>query len=296
VLALLHVVSPFTVKSSIKSCTACAKLHLHVLASSTDKTHDFHGNALKKIVVFGATGRTGRLVVEELCSRADAVVTCPVRDTVKAKSIFSEISNGSYINFLSCDFSKVSQQELFNVVKGVDVVISCLSYRPAFGELPDPFGPLKIDNLGTKRIVDACVDAKVHKFVLISSLLTNGLMSGQLLNPQFLLLNSFGGVLFHKHQAELYLQKQLNIDYTIIRPGGLRSESVTYPILYGAADTFPRGSISRQQVADVVVSASYSPLASNKVVEIIASKKAKLIPAEQGFEIIDSFAKKISSY
>ena len=44
-----------------------------------------------------------------------------------------------------------------------------------------------------KRIIDSCVYANVPKVVLISSLLTNGFKAGQFLNPQYLLLNAFGG-------------------------------------------------------------------------------------------------------
>jgi hypothetical protein len=54
-------------------------------------------------------------------------------------------------------------------------------------------GSYKVDNLGAKRVIDSCVEAKVQKVVLVSSLLTNGFRAGQFLNPQYLLLNAFGG-------------------------------------------------------------------------------------------------------
>ena len=59
--------------------------------------------------------------------------------------------------------------------------------------MPDLKGSYKVDNLGAKRVIDSCVEAKVHKVVLVSSLLTNGFRAGQFLNPQYLLLNAFGG-------------------------------------------------------------------------------------------------------
>ena len=59
--------------------------------------------------------------------------------------------------------------------------------------MPDLKGSYKIDNLAAKRIIDSCVYANVPKVVLISSLLTNGFKAGQFLNPQYLLLNAFGG-------------------------------------------------------------------------------------------------------
>jgi hypothetical protein len=54
-------------------------------------------------------------------------------------------------------------------------------------------GSYKVDNLGAKRIIDACVGAKIPKVILVSSLLTNGFRAGQVFNPQYLLLNAFGG-------------------------------------------------------------------------------------------------------
>jgi hypothetical protein len=42
------------------------------------------------------------------------------------------------------------------------------------------------------------------------------------------------GILLQKREAEIYLEKQKAlIDYTIIRPGGLKDENSNLPILYG---------------------------------------------------------------
>ena len=46
---------------------------------------------------------------------------------------------------------------------------------------------------------------------------------GQLLNPAYIILNVFGLVLIAKLQAENYIRKS-GINYTIIRPGGLRDD------------------------------------------------------------------------
>ena len=51
---------------------------------------------------------------------------------------------------------------------------------------------------GTIALVDAAKKQGVSKFVLMSSLLTNGAAKGQGLNPTFLALNVFGGVLSKK--------------------------------------------------------------------------------------------------
>ena len=51
---------------------------------------------------------------------------------------------------------------------------------------------------GNVNLVDAAVAQKVGKFVLMSSLLTNGAAVGQAWNPGYVFLNLFGGVLTQK--------------------------------------------------------------------------------------------------
>jgi hypothetical protein len=49
---------------------------------------------------------------------------------------------------------------------------------------------------------------------------------GQILNPAYIFLNVFGLTLIAKLRAEQYIRKS-GINYTIIRPGGLRNEPPT---------------------------------------------------------------------
>ena len=65
---------------------------------------------------------------------------------------------------------------------------------------------------GTLHLVDAAKKAGVKKFVLMSSLLTNGRDAGQGTNPNFIVLNLFGGVLDQKLKVSIAGQPT-------IRPG-----------------------------------------------------------------------------
>ena len=56
---------------------------------------------------------------------------------------------------------------------------------------------------GTLHLVDAAKQAGVKKFVLMSSLLTNGREAGQGTNPNFIILNLFGGVLDQKLKVSM---------------------------------------------------------------------------------------------
>ena len=83
-----------------------------------------------------------------------------------------------------------------------------------------------MDNFGTVNLVEACRKQSVTRFILISSILVNGAAMGQILNPAYIILNVFGLVLIAKLQAEQYIRKS-GINYTIIRPGGLRNDPPT---------------------------------------------------------------------
>ncbi|XP_020088131.1 uncharacterized protein At2g34460, chloroplastic isoform X2 [Ananas comosus] len=72
-----------------------------------------------------------------------------------------------------------------------------------------------------------------------------------------------------KAGAEQYVRKS-GINYTIIRPGGLRDEPAAGNIIMEPEDTLYEGSISRDQVADVAVEALECPESFYKVVEIVA--------------------------
>lgn len=82
---------------------------------------------------------------------------------------------------------------------------------------------LQVDNFGTVNLVDACRIAGVNRFILISSILVNGAAMGQIFNPAYIILNVFGLTLVAKLQAEQYIRRS-GINYTIVRPGGLRDD------------------------------------------------------------------------
>lgn len=130
-----------------------------------------------------------------------------------------------------------------------------------------------MDNYGTVNLVEACRKRGVSKFILISSILVNGAAMGQLLNPAYIFLNVFGLTLVAKLQAEQYIRKS-GINYTIIRPGGLKNDPPKGNIVMEPEDTLYEGSISRDQVAEVAVEALIHPEASYKVVEIVARTEA----------------------
>lgn len=205
-----------------------------------------------KAFVAGATGRTGRKIVEELVKR-DIPVRALVRNIDQAKAVLPdgvELVPGDVLN-----------PDSLRIALGDSTVLLC-----ATGATPslDPTGPYLVDYQGTQNLVQVAQEKGIQHFVLVSSLCVS-----QLFHP----LNLFWLVLLWKKQAEEHLQKS-GLTYTIVRPGGLRMEDEDIPVVMQAADTLFGGSLPRQKVAEVCVEALFVPAAQNKIVEIIATAEA----------------------
>ncbi|XP_010509747.1 PREDICTED: uncharacterized protein At2g34460, chloroplastic [Camelina sativa] len=219
----------------------------------------------KKVFVAGATGNTGKRIVEQLLSRGFAV-KAGVRDVEKAKSSFKEDPS---LQIVRADVTEGPEKLAEAIGDDSQAVICATGFRPGF----DIFTPWKVDNFGTVNLVDACRKQGVERFVLISSILVNGAAMGQILNPAYIFLNLFGLTLVAKLQAEKYI-KSSGINYTIVRPGGLKNDPPTGNVVMEPEDTMYEGSISRDLVAEVAVEALLNEESSFKVVEIVARAEA----------------------
>jgi uncharacterized protein YbjT (DUF2867 family) len=205
-----------------------------------------------KAFVAGATGETGRRIVQELVAR-DIPVRALVRDVQIAKSILP-----ASVELVIGD---VLQPETLAAALGDSTVLLCATgAKPSF----DPTGPYKVDFEGTKNLVEVAKAKGIEHFVLVSSLCTS-----QFFHP----LNLFWLILVWKKQAEEYIQKS-GLTYTIVRPGGLKNEDNPDSVVMQGADTLSEGSIPRQKVAQVCVEALLDPSARNKIVEIVAKAEA----------------------
>jgi len=113
----------------------------------------------------------------------------------------------------------------------------------------------------------------IEHFVLVTSLCVS-----QFFHP----LNLFWLILFWKKQAEAYLQNS-GLNYTIVRPGGLKNEDNDHNLVMQSADTLFEGSIPRTKVAQVCVEALFIQDSRNKIIEIVANSEAQPQPLEQLF-------------
>ncbi|XP_077228834.1 NAD(P)-binding Rossmann-fold superfamily protein [Tasmannia lanceolata] len=251
------------------SATPLTKSHFSISVSKMEgievtEKEEVKVNVTKKVFVAGATGNTGKRIVEQLLAKGFAV-RAGVLDLEKAKTNLSKDSN---MQIVRADVTE-GPDKLVEAIGDAEVVICATGFRRSW----DLFAPWKVDNFGTVNLVEACRKIGVNRFILISSILVNGAAMGQILNPAYIILNVLGLTLIAKLQAEQYIRKS-GINYTIIRPGGLRNDPPTGNIVMEPEDTLYEGSISRDQVGEVAVEALLHPESYYKVVEIVSRVEA----------------------
>ncbi|CAK9190803.1 unnamed protein product [Sphagnum troendelagicum] len=201
-----------------------------------------------RVLVAGASGRTGRLIVENLVNKG-VPVRALVRDVNKARKI-KELDNAELVAGDVYKYETVKQ-----ALGDSNVVICAIGLQ---GFTLDLLQTYKTEYEGVVNLISAAKNnGDVKKFVFITTI---GLGSFLQIIP----------LLFWKRQAELFLQRS-GLDYTIVRPGGLRNNSgVNESVELRPVDTQYRGGISRSKVAEVCVSALVIPESSEKIVEIVA--------------------------
>ena len=211
-----------------------------------------------RVLVVGATGRTGRCVVETAIAAGHQV-----RALVRQADPQPPLPEGVEVVVGNLN----DRTSLTAALSGMEAVISAAGATPNL----DPLGPYKVDYLGTTQLIDLAEAAGIQSFVLVSSLCVS-----KLFHP----LNLFWLVLFWKRQAERYLQGS-SLRYTIVRPGGLRSDRDRIPLKLTGPDQLFEGSLPRLQVAEVAVEAMTNPAAANRIVEITDDADSSLrSPAE----------------
>ena len=137
----------------------------------------------------------------------------------------------------------------------IHAVISTIGGLPKEGD--------RADYLGNKNLIDAAMKAGVQKFILVSSIGSGESVIA--LPPQA--LETLKLVLIEKEKAEKHLIES-GLTYTVIRPGGLKSEPATGNGVV-TEDYKVAGTIHRADVAQLVCQCLFSDAANNKILSAV---------------------------
>ncbi|MGA1603170.1 MAG: SDR family oxidoreductase [Prochlorothrix sp.] len=229
----------------------------------------------RRVLVTGATGRTGSIALQKLRDRSDQFDGIGfARSSDKAQELF-----GSTTGFFFGDVrDRSSLDRALEGCQGLIILSSSVpqvktppqpGQRPEFF-FPDGETPEMVDYEGQCHQIEAAKAAGVTHVVLVSSM--GGTQPDHPLNRL-----GNGNVLVWKRKAEQYLLDS-GLTYTIIHPGGLLDQpGGERELLVGKADTLlsetPNGippSLPRADVAEVAVQAFLCPEAQNKGFDLIS--------------------------
>ncbi len=202
------------------------------------------------IFLAGASRGVGREIAKCLTAQ-----NFPVKALLRTDTTAAELATLGIQTVLGDALNVEDVERAILADEKIDTVISTLGGLPSEGE--------RSDYLGNKNLIDAAVKAGVKKLILITSIGTGNSIDA--LSPQ--VLAALGPVLVEKGKAEQHLIAS-GLTYTIIRPGGLKSEPATGN---GVLTENPLiiGSIHRADVAQLVVNALNSEHANNRILSAV---------------------------
>lgn len=195
----------------------------------------------KNVLVAGANGSTGRIIVDLLKKSDNYQPIAMVRK--QEQKVRFEKEN---VSTVMADL----EEDLSHAVKNVDRVIFAAGSKGK--------NLIGVDQEGAKKLTDAAKNAGAGKFVMLSSMGAD--------NPS--VSDELKEYLQAKQNADNHL-KASGLNYTIVRPGSLTDEGSTGKIqLKKKLDN--QGKISRADVAKTLVEVLDDNIKHNEVFEILS--------------------------
>lgn len=212
------------------------------------------------VVVAGAAGRAGRLIVKEAVGRGFKVRALIVRpfDPPKIEGLENED-----VEFVEGDFS--TPKGLDNVLNGADYLISAIGSTKPFSAKEFQ----KIDVQGNKNLAVAAKDKGLKQMVVISSIGAG--------NSKDAMACIFRLMMGQVIKAKTRLEHEIidsGVNYTILRPGGYTERPLSGKIALGEGGKIS-GLVQRRQVAEVCVDAVTEPSMVNRIFEVVDESKVK---------------------
>lgn len=198
------------------------------------------------VAVFGASGQTGRRIVERLAKQGKKVLAI-------GRGAGMENAN-SGVRSAIADLALSTVSELEHLLKGVDMVV--------FAAAGDP---LRVDRDGALRVMEAAEGAGVTRFVLIT-----GMGVGRTRRPE--LYGGFWDTYFGAKEASERGLRASGLAWTILQPGELLNTAGTNQVQLAPTGTLPIGRIARDDVAGVVAAVLERDLSAGHTWELVEGR------------------------
>ncbi|HZJ35101.1 MAG TPA: SDR family oxidoreductase [Gillisia sp.] len=203
---------------------------------------------MEKILIVGATGQTGKRVIEILNNSKSFEPVAMIRNE-EQKEVFDDMD----VKWVLADL----ENEVDHALKGIDKVIFAAGSGGSTGDDKT----LVVDQEGAIKMINAAKKAKVKKFIMLSSMGADD-------PSQYKKLESY---LTAKKKADEYLIES-GVPYTIVRPGTLNDDLGLAKVKL-AEKLNEKGEISRDDVAFILAMSLADPLVKNKTFEVLEGNK-----------------------
>ncbi|WP_046178467.1 SDR family oxidoreductase [Domibacillus tundrae] len=198
------------------------------------------------VLVIGAAGTTGRLVVQSLAENIQHHVKAMVRKTDQMTDM-EKLGAQPVLADLEQDFSYA--------MNDVNAVI----FAAGSGSSTGSDKTTTVDRDGAIKAIDLAVSHGIERFVMLSSMGADRPDAG----PE-----SMQHYLQAKHDADAHLM-QSGLTYTIVRPGVLKNEAAAGKIEAAAQVAGRTKSIARADVAEVLVQSLLAEKTESRIFEIV---------------------------
>lgn len=208
--------------------------------------------AVERILVAGATGKTGRRAIAHLAG-SDPTVRAMTRSDPRADRLREHGADEVVIGDL------LDPTDAERAVDDVDAVLTCVGSTPLQVHLADEH----VDGLGNRHLIEASAAADVGAFVMQSSL-GAGEEPSSFQGRFFRLI--VGPVVAAKSEAEQSL-READLRHTIFRPGLLFSYGPGGASVAEAGAGL-WGAVTRGYVAKLMTAAPFTPAAADTTFEV----------------------------
>jgi putative NADH-flavin reductase len=194
-----------------------------------------------KVVVFGATGKTGTEIVNQALAK-NHEVTAFARDPSRLTLENETESAEDRLRLVSGDVFDISAVK--HAVEGQEAVICSLG--------SNSLGKTAVRGEGTANIIKAMEEGHVDRLLVVSAMGTGESWSSLSFTNKFFyatLLRSSR----QDHEAQETAVKRSNLDWTILRPSGLTDGAMTGTYALGENIKGESSRIARADVAHAII-------------------------------------------
>ena len=200
-----------------------------------------------RVAIAGGHGQIALRLARILSQRGDEVVAL-IRNPDHVDDVRQAGAEPAVV-----DLEHVSEDEVAQAIAGCDAVVFAAGAGPGSG----PARKETMDYGGAAKLIAAAKQAGISRYVIVSAMGANPNARGD---------DTFSVYLRAKGRADDAVRAS-GLEATVVRPGGLTNDAGTGRVNLG--ERLPRGQVTRDDVAAVLVAVLDSPNTIGRTVDLI---------------------------